>query len=256
MQLIKHAIVVAMGVSFVFSYFDSTVTLANDESVEEVEEPADIAPVWDDTIRQWAPEIVENAADFGLDPDLVAAVILVESNGYSGVVSYAGAVGLMGIMPQGPGFEFRPNATELYDPKTNINWGSAILADILQQAGGDLHAALAAYNGGWQYANWEVPRNYAKRVTHEYGRAIASRVGINPNDAKLWTVAVENRTGYISAEPLLLGGHRLLGKTPKIGEHIIYDGVSKLGKSYLVRGYAVPVSRNINFPTIKDTIEY
>ena len=113
MRLIKHAIVVAMGVSFVFSYFDSTVTLANDESVEEVEEPSGIAPVWDDTIRQWAPEIIENAGDFGLDPDLVAAVVLVESNGYSGVVSYAGAVGLMGIMPQGPGFEFRPNATHL-----------------------------------------------------------------------------------------------------------------------------------------------
>ena len=65
-----------------------------------------LAPVWGATIRQWSTQIEKEAQASGLDPDFIAAVINAESNGNQDVVSRMGAVGLMGVMPTGPGLEW------------------------------------------------------------------------------------------------------------------------------------------------------
>ncbi|WP_410505406.1 lytic transglycosylase domain-containing protein [Halomonas sp. ANAO-440] len=82
----------------------------------------------------------------GLSPEIVLAVIQVESAFRADAVSSAGAVGLMQIMPFWIRELGRP-ADELKDPWLNLRYGSTILAHYLAVERGDLTRALARYNG-------------------------------------------------------------------------------------------------------------
>ena len=86
------------------------------------------------------------AAQQGLDPDLVLAVIEVESAFDRFAVSVAGAQGLMQVMPFWR-IEIGRESDNLTDPATNIRYGTVILAYYLARAQGDLVDALARYNG-------------------------------------------------------------------------------------------------------------
>jgi hypothetical protein len=205
------------------------------------EEPEILSPIWQPSIRRWSEEIAVASRTYRIDPDLIAAVINSESNGISDAVSRMGAVGLMGVMPSGPGLEWRPTSEELMDPAENLDWGGAILADVIRQSGGDIYAALAAYAGGWRYANSRVPQEYAARVLNDYGRAVAARSGVSPDIALQWTVAVEIRKGHIPAEPLLMGRKPLSGLRT-YGEHLVYDYADDEGRAYFIKGYAVPLA--------------
>ena len=81
-----------------------------------------------------------------LDPDLVLAVMQVESAFDRYAISRVGAQGLMQVMPFWRDEIGRPqdNLTTL---ETNIRYGTTILAHYLQIAQGDLVDALARYNG-------------------------------------------------------------------------------------------------------------
>ena len=199
-----------------------------------------LSPIWQPIIHQWTDEIEVVSRLYGLDRDLIAAVINAESNGVPDLISRAGAVGLMGVLPAGPGMEWRPSPEALKDPVVNLNWGGAILADIIQQAGGDIAAALAAYSGGWDNANRRVPLEYATRVLNEYGRAVAARSGINPDIATRWTVAVLIDRGNIATENLVFNQQPVSGILT-FGEHIVYQSVGTNGPTFYVRGYAVPL---------------
>lgn len=204
--------------------------------------PTMLSPIWKPSIQQWADEIQVLSEVYGLHPDLIAAVILEESNGYPDGLSRLGAVGLMGVMPTGPGLEWRPSTEELLNPSINLRWGVQILADVVRQSGGDLGAALAAYNGGWDQVDNAVPRNYAAAVLDNYGRAIAVRHGISPEIASQWTIAIEMDSGYVTKEPLLILGEQPVSGVWAYGEHTIYDYIDQSGTAYHVRGYAVPVA--------------
>jgi hypothetical protein len=200
-----------------------------------------LSPIWRKTILQWTSQITDVANMFGFDPDFVAAVIREESNGDSRVISRAGAVGLMGVMPTSPGLEWRPTAEELMNPSTNLRWGVAILADVVRQSGGDLYSALAAYSGGWDQVNSRVPRSYASSVLDYYGQAIMARNGISPDFASQWTLAIKIRGGYVPNESLLVLGDQPVSGLITFGEHLVYDYVDVSGRPYYVKGYAVPV---------------
>ncbi len=199
-----------------------------------------LSPIWQPIIQQWAEEIQVIADLYGLDPDLIAAVINAESNGVPDLVSRAGAVGLMGVLPAGPGMEWRPSPEALKDPVVNLNWGGAILSDIIQQAGGDIAAALSAYSGGWEYATGRVTQEYATKVLDEYGRAVAVRVGISPDIALLWTVAVRIERGNIASDTLVMNQQPVSGVL-MFGEHVVFQTINPTGQSFYVRGYAVPL---------------
>lgn len=102
---------------------------------------------YDDIIRQQAREK-------NLDPALIAAVIFVESRFIAGRTSPAGAEGLMQITPEtardiarrSGGTRF--TVADLDTPQINISYGSYLLRELLDRYGGDLDAALAAYNAG------------------------------------------------------------------------------------------------------------
>lgn len=96
--------------------------------------------------RALLQRLYQEARLAGLAPELVLAVIEVESAFRADAVSSAGAVGLMQIMP----FWIRElglPADDLKDPWRNLRYGCTILAHYLAVERGDLTRALARYNG-------------------------------------------------------------------------------------------------------------
>ena len=101
----------------------------------------------------YAGVIRQQAADKHLDPALVAAVIYAETK-FEPRDSAAGAVGPMQIMPQTASFLARRSGattfttSDLNTPAVNIAYGSYYLRYLLDEYGGNVPLALAAYNGG------------------------------------------------------------------------------------------------------------
>lgn len=130
------------------------------------EESCSLPSGYPDAIRQWCGLIQTYAGQHGLDPNLVAAVMLQESGGNPQAYSKSGAVGLMQVMPSdglaagfmcinGPCFASRPSSSELYDPEFNIAYGTRMLAGLIQK-NGSIREALRAYgpmNMGYRYAD-------------------------------------------------------------------------------------------------------
>jgi soluble lytic murein transglycosylase-like protein len=81
-----------------------------------------------------------------LDPELVLAVINVESNFDRFAISSAGAQGLMQIMPFWLDEIGQPE-DNLMDIRTNIRFGCTILSHYLKREKGNMYRALARYNG-------------------------------------------------------------------------------------------------------------
>lgn len=94
------------------------------------------------------------AKEQGLDPNLLLAVMRVESVYQKRIVSYAGAMGLMQIMPRTGALIAQKMgqedfvSTDLLDPNTNIRFAAWYLASLLRRFDGVLPLAIAAYNGG------------------------------------------------------------------------------------------------------------
>ena len=86
------------------------------------------------------------ATRWDLPPELVLAVIDVESNFDRYAVSVVGALGLMQVMPFWTAEIGRPN-DNLIHIETNVRYGCTILKYYLDMENGDLGPALARYNG-------------------------------------------------------------------------------------------------------------
>ncbi len=88
------------------------------------------------------------STSYGLDPQLVLAVIEVESNFDRFAISNAGAIGLMQIMPFWRD-EIGHPSDNLLDIETNLRYGCAILSIYLKREKKDMTSALARYNGSY-----------------------------------------------------------------------------------------------------------
>lgn len=102
-----------------------------------------IAPLFHPEVQKWSGIITQVAAEYNLDPNMLATVMQIESCGWQGAVSGAGAQGLFQVMP----FHFEAGE-DMKDPLTNARRGAAYLAERLIAANGDPVAAFAQYNGG------------------------------------------------------------------------------------------------------------
>lgn len=102
-----------------------------------------IAAIFAPEVRRWEDEIVAWSNEWGLDPNLVATVMQIESCGDPRAVSSAGAMGLFQVMP----FHFS-GGEDPYIPGTNAYRGLAYLRSALDARGGDVRLAFAGYNGG------------------------------------------------------------------------------------------------------------
>jgi membrane-bound lytic murein transglycosylase B len=125
--------------------------------------------------------IAQAAARHNVDPNLVRAVVKVESNFNPNAVSRKGAMGLMQLMPS--------TARQLkvknpFDPEQNVDAGVRHLKQLLESYGGDVKLSLAAYNAGAGAVarssgvpHYAETQNYVRRITNLYYGGSVSESG-------------------------------------------------------------------------------
>ncbi|MHB8625825.1 MAG: lytic transglycosylase domain-containing protein [Aggregatilineales bacterium] len=135
--------------------------------------PTSISPIFAPSVQHWGTQLVAWGKQSGIDPNLLATVMQIESCGDPQAGSSAGAQGLFQVMP----FHFNANQ-DPYDPDTNAQAGIAYLKGALELAGGHVGLALAGYNGGYGvmsggWGTWsDETRNYYVWGTGIYFEAL------------------------------------------------------------------------------------
>ena len=104
---------------------------------------------------QNASQIERSAAENGLDPYTLVALVYVESGWTPSAVSSAGACGLTQVLPKySAGYRNRfgrkLTCKDLKNPKTSIKRGAKILAWWVKYHDGNLDRALCSYNAGFR----------------------------------------------------------------------------------------------------------
>jgi len=97
--------------------------------------------------------IHQEATLSGLKPEMVLALIEIESKFDRYAVSHVGAQGMMQVMPFWKKQIGRPD-DNLIVTATNLRYGCTILKYYLDKEHGDLRSALADYNGSSVYGNY------------------------------------------------------------------------------------------------------
>jgi soluble lytic murein transglycosylase-like protein len=118
-------------------------------------------------------DLIRSASDrHSVDPDLIRAVIKVESDFDSSARSNKGAMGLMQLMPETARLH---NVVDVYNPSSNIEGGVRHLKLLLGKYQGDLGLCLAAYNAGIKAVEkhggippFAETREYVRRVLSYY----------------------------------------------------------------------------------------
>jgi soluble lytic murein transglycosylase-like protein len=96
-------------------------------------------------IQRYAPIVDTASRAYGVDKNLVHAVISAESAYNPVALSKAGAMGLMQLMPD---TARRYGVKNIFDPAENIHGGVRYLRDLLVMFNGNVELAVAAYNAG------------------------------------------------------------------------------------------------------------
>jgi soluble lytic murein transglycosylase-like protein len=123
--------------------------------------------------------VAHYAEENRLQPALLMAVMQAESGFNPMVISKAGAVGLMQLIPE---TAIRHGVRNLYDTRDNIAGGARHLRYLLDRFHGNVRLALAAYNAGEgkvdryrQIPPYKETRAYVKKVIGFYRNYKVSR---------------------------------------------------------------------------------
>ncbi len=139
-------------------------------------------PATQDGIRErFEPLVQEHASRQSLRPDLVRAVIQVESGFNPAARSPKGAMGLMQLMPATARDLGVQNA---YDPGENIRGGTTYLRQLLDRFEGNEELALAAYNAGPNAVDRYGRRIPPYQETRDYVRKIGSATRVSSSSAR------------------------------------------------------------------------
>ena len=155
--------------------------------------------------------ITRYAKRYGLENDLVHAVVRAESGYNAHAVSSAGAVGLMQIMPATGADYGVGSADALFDAPTNIRVGTRHLQRLIGRFG--IGKAIMAYNAGegaLERHNGFVTYPETQRYTHRVLTSYLQKKGVGPYSSKARQI-----TG-ISLTPAMAvaGGGTAGGKRP------------------------------------------
>lgn len=159
--------------------------------------------------------IVSTARQHSVETALVKAVVKVESSFDPNAVSVSGAMGLMQLMPGTASFL---GVTNPFDPAENVSGGVRLLRSHLDQYGGNITLALAAYHAGpgrvkthggvppipqthryiWKvlkayktYQKNYPPTRSTYKITKEDGSEIFTNVPENYRDSRRYRVSYE-----------------------------------------------------------------
>ena len=102
--------------------------------------------------------VQEAAKTTNVTPSVALAVAKIESGFHAHVVSSAGAIGVMQIMPRTGRDLFGLSRAELFDPAINIRAGVTFLDQLINRYGGRVDLALSHYNGGSRVTAGPQPR--------------------------------------------------------------------------------------------------
>lgn len=171
-----------------------------------------------DTVTTAAPGTLDSyfdeaSATYGVDKQLLLAVARLESNFTADATSYAGAMGIMQLMPSTAAALGVENA---YDARENIMGGAQLLADLLDRYDGDTSLALAAYNAGSgtvaSYGNTVPPsiQPYVDKVMAFYAEGVQA-----PDAGQTTTTETTSEIGQNARD--------LQSAIAKFPEHQSYD---------------------------------
>jgi murein DD-endopeptidase MepM/ murein hydrolase activator NlpD len=159
--------------------------------------------------------IEEVAKERGVDPDLLALFVLVESSGDADALSPSGAKGLMQLMPktaQKVALELRvPYSPErLADPRFNLELGAAYLASQLASfppGPRQIELAAAAYNGGPKAARafleGKTPlSSETERYSNLVARLWSDRSTVSSANYDAWRAAAWGRRAAEAVAPV------------------------------------------------------
>jgi hypothetical protein len=135
--------------------------------------------------ERYEPLVIEHSNKHSLRPELVRAVIQVESAYNPRALSPKGAMGLMQLMPETArvlGVQ-RP-----YDPAQNIAGGTRYLRLLLDKYNGDEVLALAAYNAGSGAVDRHGRKVPPYRETQDYVRKVSLSAGEAPVSRRKLTI--------------------------------------------------------------------
>lgn len=102
-----------------------------------------IAPLFTPEVQYWSDDIERWSTANGIDPNLMATIMQIESCGHPTVASHAGAQGLFQVMP----FHF-DDGENMLDPNTNAQRSANFIRECSGYANGDAGLIMACYNGG------------------------------------------------------------------------------------------------------------
>ena len=122
--------------------------------------------------RLFLPIIQRAALRYDIDPALVKAIIIAESDYNPNAISVKGAKGLMQLMPVTASFL---GVDDVFNPEQNIHAGVRHFKFLLKQFDGDVKLALAAYNAGSRHVKrynavppFKETKRYLKKVFRYY----------------------------------------------------------------------------------------
>ncbi len=128
--------------------------------------------------RPYNDSIHSAAKKYGINANLIKAIITIESCFKSRARGSLGEKGLMQLMPQ---TARRLNVKNGYNPYQNVHGGSKYLRYLLNRYNGNMTKAIAAYNAGaGRIDKGKIPnRRYVNKVLHAYRKFSSSKAASN-----------------------------------------------------------------------------
>ena len=164
----------------IYSWRDSSGVLTLSDRPQNAAARALTVPVGSPLVARsnphYEPLIRQHASQHGLRPELVRAVIQVESAFNPQAVSPKGAMGLMQLMPA---TAKRFGVIDPFNPAENIRAGVSYLRQLLERYDHDEQLALAAYNAGPRAVDkygskvppYKETQNYVRKITNIRGNS-------------------------------------------------------------------------------------